>query len=44
MKQFSSFENEATPGVLMTDVSFSYSKQVLPSLVVKVAKINTLFD
>ena len=38
MKQFSSFENEVRPGVLMAIVTFSFSKQVLPSLVDMVAK------
>ena len=38
MKQFSAFENEVRPGVLMTVVSFYYSLQVLPSLVDMVVK------
>ena len=38
MKHISSFENEVRPGTLMTVVRFSYSKQVLSSLVDTVAK------
>ena len=38
MKQISSFKIEVRPGVLMTVVSLSYSKQVLSSLVDMVAK------
>ena len=45
MKQFSSFETEVRPGVPMTVISFSYSSQVLPSLVFKIAKrVATVFD
>ena len=38
MKQFSLFENEVRPGVLMILISFSYLEQVLPSSVNMVAK------